>query len=131
MASPGSAINANIRSAERPVRDSRICGHGYGRFQNQEREKGVTIACRCDDSRLTLSAHDCKVPIPTFENAEVDEQILLSESRNQELLMSPCLRSCIRSKLTHELLEILKSTNAYLRTYFRQKGEFREVPVGN
>ncbi len=33
------------------------------------------IDYRCDNKRFCLSAHDCQVPTPTFQNIEAEQQI--------------------------------------------------------
>jgi hypothetical protein len=53
----------------------------------------MTIDYKCDDWCFWLSAHNCQVPTLTSQNLEVEQQIRILQSR-----------------LTHELLERLKST---------------------
>jgi WD40 repeat protein len=66
-------------------------------FRSFSRFCGRSIGHRCDDGGFRFSAHDCLVSTPTSRNLEVEQQLRIFGTTNQELPMTPCLGSCIRS----------------------------------
>jgi hypothetical protein len=84
-----------------------------------------SIDHRCEMVILCCQPTNVKfqLPTPTAQNLEVEQQIWIFGIENQELRMSSCLSSCIRSRLTHQLLERLKSTIPW--------GKFWQVGIGD
>jgi hypothetical protein len=86
-----------------------------------------TIDNRCNDGRFWLSAHDCQVQTPTSQNLDVEQQIRIFEITISRITyVSICLS--IKSRLTHQLLERLKSVDLFTK---KAKTEKLELGLDN
>jgi hypothetical protein len=89
------------------------------------------IDYRCDDGRFRSVRHECQVPSPASQNLE--HRIWIYEitlSRITNVSNNPRLSSCVRNRLTHQLLGRLKSTISNLWIYLQKRQILRSWDLG-
>jgi hypothetical protein len=82
----------------------------------------LNIDYRWNECRSRLSAHECQVPAPTYQNLE--SRTANSDFWNNEIKDYQCLRAgayVSKSRLTHQLLGRLKSTIPNLQIYLPKR----------
>ncbi len=90
-----------------------VTGENASSTDGTLKAQGTSIDYRCDDRRFRLSAHNCRVPTPTSQNLELEQQI-----------------SDFWSRLSHQLLGRLKSTIPNLQIYQPKKATSEKLGLG-
>ncbi len=88
-----------------------------------------TIDYRWDEVRFWSSTHD-SFQLQLLKTWNYNSEFGFLKKRYQESQMSPCFSSCIRSRLTHQLLGLLKSAIPNLWIYLPKRRILRSCGWG-